>query len=69
MGINEKIVNAKSTTWVTDGLAEKEVRKIIKRAIKKIRKFRNKTLVIYHDMWYNIIIVNQMDETYSTKNK
>ena len=50
MGINEKIVNAKSTTWVTDGLAEKEVRKIIKRAIKKIRKFRNKTLVIYRDM-------------------
>ena len=69
MGINEKIVNAKSTTGVTDGLAEKEVRKIIKRAIKKIRKFRNKTLVIYRDMWYNIIIVNQMDETYSTKNK
>ena len=38
MSIDKKIKNAKSTTWVADGLTEKEVKKVVGRAIKRLKK-------------------------------
>ena len=38
MSLEEKIKNAKESTWLTDGLTKKEVAKIVSKAKKEARK-------------------------------